>query len=91
MTECGTWGRVHRNQRGGCYAASPQQQRLSGQREGNRCRKDPDVRGEPKIAGPEDIDRIEAQMVAGTVFEGNVEQSWLRKARDEYLGLTAIK
>ena len=29
--------------------------------------------GEPKQDGPEDIDRIEAQMVAGTVVEGNVE------------------
>jgi hypothetical protein len=29
--------------------------------------------GEPKQDGPEDIDRIEAQMVAGTVVEGNLE------------------
>jgi hypothetical protein len=29
--------------------------------------------GETAIEGPEDIDRIEAQMVAGTIAEGNVE------------------
>jgi len=48
--------------------------------------------GEPKMAGPEDIDRIEAQMVAGTVFEENVETILIPAgAAMKYQGLTAIK
>ena len=48
--------------------------------------------GEPKIAGPEDIDREEAQMVAGTVFEGNVEAILVPQGGEMKLqGLTAIK
>jgi hypothetical protein len=48
--------------------------------------------GEPKMAGPEDIDRIEAQMVAGTVFEGNVEAILVPQGAEmKYQGLTAIQ
>jgi len=48
--------------------------------------------GEPKMAGPEDIDRIEAQMVAGTVFEGNVEAILVPLGAEmKYQGLTAIQ
>jgi len=48
--------------------------------------------GEPKIAGPEDIDREESQMVAGTVFEGNVESVLVPQGAElKYLGLTAIQ
>ena len=48
--------------------------------------------GEPKIAGPEDIDREEAQMVAGTVFEGNVEAILVPQGGEmKVQGLTAIK
>jgi hypothetical protein len=48
--------------------------------------------GEPKIAGPEDIDREEAQMVAGTVFEGNVETVLVPQGAEmKVQGLTAIQ
>ena len=48
--------------------------------------------GEPKIDGPEDIDRIEAQMVAGTVVEGNVETILIPAgAVMKYKGLTTIQ
>jgi hypothetical protein len=48
--------------------------------------------GEPKIDGPEDIDRIEAQMVAGTVVEGNVETVLIPAgAVMKYSGLTKVQ
>jgi polygalacturonase len=48
--------------------------------------------GEPKMDGPEDIDRIEAQMVAGTVVEGNVETILIPAgAVMKYSGLTSVK
>ena len=48
--------------------------------------------GEPQIAGPEDLDRVEAQMVAGTVFEGNVESVLVPQGAEiKYQGLTAIQ
>jgi len=48
--------------------------------------------GEPKMEGPEDIDRIEAQMVAGTVVEGNVETVLIPAgAMMRYSGLTLVK
>jgi hypothetical protein len=48
--------------------------------------------GEPKMDGPEDIDRIEAQMVAGTVAEGNVETIIIPAgAAMKYSGLTEVK
>jgi hypothetical protein len=48
--------------------------------------------GEPKMDGPEDIDRIEAQMVAGTVVEGNVETALIPAgAAMRYGGLTLVK
>jgi hypothetical protein len=48
--------------------------------------------GGPKIDGPEDIDRIEAQMVAGTVVEGNVETILIPAgAVMKYKGLTTIQ
>jgi hypothetical protein len=48
--------------------------------------------GEPKTDGPEDIDRIEAQMVAGTVVEGNVETILIPAgAVMKYGGLTLVK
>jgi polygalacturonase len=49
-------------------------------------------RGEPILDGPEDIDRIEAQMVAGTVVEGNVETVLLPAgASMKYRGLSPIR
>jgi hypothetical protein len=48
--------------------------------------------GDPKTDGPEDIDRIEAQMVAGTVAEGNVETILIPAgAAMKYGGLTEVK
>jgi polygalacturonase len=48
--------------------------------------------GEPKMEGPEDIDKIEAQMVAGTMVEGNVETILIPAgATLTYSGLTPIK
>jgi polygalacturonase len=48
--------------------------------------------GETKMDGPEDIDRIEAQMVAGTVAEGNVETVLIPAgAVMKYGGLTSVK
>ena len=48
--------------------------------------------GEPKMDGPEDIDRIEAQMVAGTVAEGNVETILIPAGVVmKYSGLTVVK
>jgi hypothetical protein len=48
--------------------------------------------GEPKTDGPEDIDRIEAQMVAGTIFEGNIEAILVPQGAElKVQGLTAIK
>jgi hypothetical protein len=48
--------------------------------------------GEPKMDGPEDIDRIEAQMVAGTVAAGNVETILIPVgAVLKYSGLTEVK
>jgi hypothetical protein len=48
--------------------------------------------GEPKLDGLEDIDRIEAQMVAGTVAEGNVETILIPAgAAMKYNGLTEVK
>jgi hypothetical protein len=48
--------------------------------------------GQPKMDGPEDIDRIEAQMVAGTVAEGNVETILIpASAAMKYSGLTEVK
>ena len=48
--------------------------------------------GEPKQDGPEDIDRIEAQMVAGTVVEGNVETILIPAgAVLPYTGLTPVQ
>jgi hypothetical protein len=48
--------------------------------------------GEPKMNGPEDIDRIEAQMVAGTVSAGNVETILIPAgAAIKYGGLTEVK
>jgi hypothetical protein len=48
--------------------------------------------GEPQIAGPEDLDRVEAQMVAGTVFEGNVESVLVPQGAEiKYQGLIAIQ
>jgi hypothetical protein len=48
--------------------------------------------GEPKMDGPEDIDRIEAQMVAGTVVEGNVETVLIPVgATMRYRGLTKVQ
>ena len=47
--------------------------------------------GELKQAGPEDIDRIEAQMVAGIVADGNVETVLIPAgAKFEYQGLTEL-
>jgi hypothetical protein len=48
--------------------------------------------GEPKMDGPEDIDRIEAQMVAGTVVEGNVETILIPQgAAMKYGGLKEVR
>jgi polygalacturonase len=48
--------------------------------------------GEPKLDGPEDIDRIEAQMVAGTVAEGNVETILIPAGTAmKYSGLTEVR
>lgn len=48
--------------------------------------------GEPKRDGPEDIDRIEAQMVAGAVVEGNVETILIPAgATLKYTGLTPVQ
>jgi len=48
--------------------------------------------GDPKTDGPEDIDRIEAQMVAGSVAEGNVETILIPAgAAMKVQGLTAIQ
>ena len=48
--------------------------------------------GEPKLNGPEDIDRIEAQMVAGAVVEGNVETILIPAgAAMQYTGLTPVQ
>jgi hypothetical protein len=48
--------------------------------------------GEPKIEGPEDIDKIEAQMVAGIVADGNVETILIPDgAAMKYRGLTPIR
>jgi hypothetical protein len=47
--------------------------------------------GEPKLDGPEDIDRVEAQMVAGTVVEGNVETVLIPAGAEmKYTGLTPV-
>jgi hypothetical protein len=50
------------------------------------------MRASRRQDGPEDIDRIEAQMVAGTVVEGNVETILIPAgAAMKYQGLTPVK
>jgi hypothetical protein len=48
--------------------------------------------GAPKVDGSEDIDRIEAQMVAGTVVEGNVETMLIPAGAElNSVGLSEVK
>jgi hypothetical protein len=48
--------------------------------------------GEPTSEGPEDIDQIEAQMVAGAIVDGNVETILIPAgATLKYSGLTAVE